>query len=414
MNIIIANKGKEELLKSDFVINKYKCASGVYTINAIINTISSLDVEYLILDQTAVTDLDKSESLERLVAAIDTNKIYIYLNKESMDDYILICTLINIGIYNFESNIKSLNVLIKNPKTLEDVTSYRNVISSRNSKRKKEVAESRPLTEEEISAKINDYMDKNGIKKKEAKKYNNYLFQLFNGFIIYPIITLALALLYYYFTTYIDKIVSPIDGFKEGLNTKIIGNLITPLFLLAIVLGLLIMFSIDKVYDKIIKERKNVYRKIMLLPVLINFAIFSLDFYLFHFIEKITSNYDFMLNEYMINGVGSVVFGSAILLMGDYLIHNLFIKKNTVEFERVLENNYKWWEAIDVAFIILFTIISAAYVVLSTSFENIALTPIISGIFHSVAVCIVAAILSIKTIILNFTYKMRMNKKKKK
>lgn len=413
MNIIVANEQKADLLKSNFTLSEYKCATGKYTIKAIINTLANIDVDCFVIDETAVEDLGVSTSLEKLIKSINPKKIYLYLTKESMEDYILVCTLINIGIYNFESNIRDLNALLETPKTLEDVTVYRRVLSSKNTSRKSNVdISTRPLTEEEMSAKINDYMKANGIKKKEKTKYNNYLFQLFNGFIVYPILTFILTLLYYYYTNNIERIVEPIPGFKDGLSTIIIGKIITPLFLLAIVLGLLIMFIVDKVYDKIIKERTSVYRKLMLLPVLINFSIFALDFYVFHFIGNICSNYNFILNKYMIKGMESVAFGSSILLMSDYLIHNLFIKKNTLEFEKVLENGYKWWEGIDVAFIIFFAIISVAYIVLSTSFESLPLTSIISDTFHSKTICAAAILLSIKTIVFNFSYKIITKKER--
>ena len=120
MNVIVANEKSNELASLN--VDIIKSVSGVFDALEIVEMFRSFFYNKLILDVTALKGQQDIRSYEVIAQGLDVDKV-IFLMPEGSK----LCTasflsrLINLGIYNFTSNINGVNYLIKKTNTLKDV-----------------------------------------------------------------------------------------------------------------------------------------------------------------------------------------------------------------------------------------------------------------------------------------------------
>ena len=120
MNVIVSNSQQNALANLD--IDVIKSISGEYDVNEIVEMFKSFFYSKMILDVTALKEYNTINTYEVLTSGLDPDKI-IFLLPEGSN----LCTpnflsqLINLGVYNFTTNIKGIKYLLKKPNTLQDV-----------------------------------------------------------------------------------------------------------------------------------------------------------------------------------------------------------------------------------------------------------------------------------------------------
>jgi len=128
VNVIVANKKQNELSSLD--IDVIKSLNGEYEVPELIEMFKSFFYSKMILDVTAIKNYDSLGTYEELVKGLDSNKIIFLLPEGSK-----LCTpnflshLIDIGIYNFTTDLNGVNYLLKKPNTLNDVEHIKKMVN---------------------------------------------------------------------------------------------------------------------------------------------------------------------------------------------------------------------------------------------------------------------------------------------
>ena len=114
MNVIIANEHQNELANLD--IDVIKSISGTYDASEIVEMFKSFFYSKMVLDVTALKEFSDLKVYDLLVRGLDPAKIIFLLPEGSK-----LCTpnflshLIEIGIYNFTTNLNGVRYLLKKP-----------------------------------------------------------------------------------------------------------------------------------------------------------------------------------------------------------------------------------------------------------------------------------------------------------
>ena len=112
MNIIVANRNSSILNSLD--IDIIKSLNGEFTIAEIVQLFSNFFFEKIIIDITAIKDIEGEGQLSYLTENIEPNKIIIY---DSIQDEQLMYTLQSGGIYNIAHTKDEILELYNSPKT---------------------------------------------------------------------------------------------------------------------------------------------------------------------------------------------------------------------------------------------------------------------------------------------------------
>ena len=112
MNIIVANKNSSILNSLD--IDIIKSLNGEFTIAEIVQLFSNFFFEKLIIDITAIKDIEADGQLSYLTTNIEPNKIIIY---DNIQDEQLMYILQSSGIYNIAHSKDEILELYNNPRT---------------------------------------------------------------------------------------------------------------------------------------------------------------------------------------------------------------------------------------------------------------------------------------------------------
>jgi len=120
MNVIVANEKQNELANLD--VDIIKNMTGLYDVKEIVETFKSFFYSRMILDVTALKDYKEIQTYELLSKELGADKI-IFLLPEGSN----LCTpnflshLIDLGIYNFTTNINGVKYLLNKPNTIKEV-----------------------------------------------------------------------------------------------------------------------------------------------------------------------------------------------------------------------------------------------------------------------------------------------------
>ena len=128
MNVIVANKKQNELASLD--IDIIKSLNGEYATNELIDTFKTFFYNKMILDVTAIKNYTELETYSELSKGLDISKIIFLLPAGSK-----LCTpnflshLIDMGIYNFTTDLNGVKYLLKKSNTLNDVEHIKNMVN---------------------------------------------------------------------------------------------------------------------------------------------------------------------------------------------------------------------------------------------------------------------------------------------
>ncbi len=120
MNVIIANEKSD--IFSTLDIDIIKSINGIYDTNELSAMFKSFFYSRMIIDVTAFKLFEDISTYASLVKELDASKIILFLKEGSA-----VCTsnflskLIDLGIYNFTTNIEGIKYLLNKPNTLDDV-----------------------------------------------------------------------------------------------------------------------------------------------------------------------------------------------------------------------------------------------------------------------------------------------------
>lgn len=123
MNVIIANKYKDELATLD--IEVIKRMDGVFSADELIDIFQNFFFNKMILDLTALEDYTDLRNIQKLSIALDMNKVILLLPPEpGFTAASNLSKLIAMGIYNFTASIDGIMYLYNNPNSYRDVAQY--------------------------------------------------------------------------------------------------------------------------------------------------------------------------------------------------------------------------------------------------------------------------------------------------
>lgn len=123
MNVIIANKYKDELATLD--IEVIKRMDGVFSADELIDIFQNFFFNKMILDLTALEDYTDLRNIQKLSIALDMNKVILLLPPEpGFTAASNLSKLIAMGIYNFTASIEGIMYLYNNPNSYRDVAQY--------------------------------------------------------------------------------------------------------------------------------------------------------------------------------------------------------------------------------------------------------------------------------------------------
>lgn len=131
MNVIIANKYREELATLDIEI--IKSLTGEFTVEEIIDTFKNIFFQRMILDVTALKGYQDIKTLQKLSLSLDMDRVILLLeNVPEVTNPEYLSDLISMRIYNFTMNVDGVKYLYDNPNSYRDVAQYHQLDTNHN------------------------------------------------------------------------------------------------------------------------------------------------------------------------------------------------------------------------------------------------------------------------------------------
>ncbi|MBR4619297.1 MAG: hypothetical protein IKO49_08335 [Bacilli bacterium] len=126
MNVIIGNERQEELSTLD--IDVIKSITGQFDALEIVSIFKNFYFNKMILDATSIKEYLNSSNIEKIVTALDPNKIILFLPKTSeASSQSYLSKLVDMGLYNFTNNLEGVKYLITHNNTYDDVAQVKQV-----------------------------------------------------------------------------------------------------------------------------------------------------------------------------------------------------------------------------------------------------------------------------------------------
>ena len=113
MIVIVSNKQKSVLDNAN--IDAIKDLNGVFNVQDLINNFKNYFFTKMVIDATSIVDFTNPDVLKQLASGIGSEKLVVLLPPKPEPPLRFLETLVNIGIYNFSTNIDELINLISNP-----------------------------------------------------------------------------------------------------------------------------------------------------------------------------------------------------------------------------------------------------------------------------------------------------------
>ncbi len=173
MNVIIANKYKDELSSLD--IDVIKRLDGEFSIDTIIDTFANFYFNRMILDITAIKDSLNIAVIQKLSASLDASKIILFLSDDPRINNAYLSKIISLGIYNFTKDITGVTYLMENPNSYRDVAQYHDLAMN----------DERTLKQSKIGAGFAPNMQNanasNMVQQQATQPFNAFMGPSFNG-----------------------------------------------------------------------------------------------------------------------------------------------------------------------------------------------------------------------------------------
>jgi len=119
MNVIVSNRQKEVLDNAN--IDAIKDLNGLFNVSDLINNFKNYFFSKMIIDATSIVNFTNQEVLKELVDGIGAEKLIILLPEKPKAPKKFLAILVNLGIYNFTSNIDDVVKFLQKPNTYDDV-----------------------------------------------------------------------------------------------------------------------------------------------------------------------------------------------------------------------------------------------------------------------------------------------------
>ena len=417
MLIIITNKYKEIIANSVFKKTSYKCASGYLNSNMFVSNLKSFEIDNLVIDVTAIREVEAVETWETFKELIDPNKIFVLLDASkqySNPDFF--ATLVKAGIYNFSKKPDELSDMIENPKTYEEVEIY--VQRSTKEKEKREVAKEKyevlEKNHDEHQKEMQEYIkmsQREGFNEKEQPKYFDR--QLIIGGIHLPLMTICLTVLFFTITSVFLETVSYESFIGQFLYAEIMGtslNMIVLIELMVVYVFVLIYFV---VLDEKIKRMHVSRGKFIIIPFAMLFTIIFTDYYVFGILSSLLTIESEILSFVDYGAFAAIVVG--IIIFGYYLKMYIASTKK-VEFDKALADRKTILEIIMIVIMIITMILPVVNKLFDTFLSDASITNTINSIAGNSALnmtLIVGAIISTGLIVSSAVLKKEFVEKKK-
>lgn len=146
MNVIVGNQQENALDKLD--IDVIKSITGCYEGHVLVEMFRTFYFNKMVLDVTALKHYENINSYKELISGLEADKIIFYIPENTK-----LCTakflyeLVNIGIYNFTSNLEGIKYLIKHSNTYKEVEYIKKLVEGPTTT-SNEAAEETPQKEE--------------------------------------------------------------------------------------------------------------------------------------------------------------------------------------------------------------------------------------------------------------------------
>ena len=119
MIVIVSNKQKSALDNAN--IDAIKDLNGLFNVQDLINNFKNYFFTRMVIDATSIVDFTNPDVLKQLANGIGSEKLVVLLPPKPEPPLKFLETLVNIGIYNFSTNIEELVKLIENPLDYDSV-----------------------------------------------------------------------------------------------------------------------------------------------------------------------------------------------------------------------------------------------------------------------------------------------------
>ena len=129
MNVIVSNE--QDALLSNLDVDVIKCVNGLYSVNDLSMMFNDLFYNKLIIDVTAIKDYRAINTFSELGKKMSLDKIILFIPEGNA-----ICTpsflsqLVDIGVYNFTTNVDGIKYLLQKSNTYNDVAYIKNMANS--------------------------------------------------------------------------------------------------------------------------------------------------------------------------------------------------------------------------------------------------------------------------------------------
>ena len=108
MNVIVSNKYQNMLATLD--IDVIKSINGEFTVEELVSQFQSFYFNKMIIDITAIKGYEEITVMQNLSVNFDMSKVILLLDdSEKVNSPVYISQLISMGIYNFTSDINTVN-----------------------------------------------------------------------------------------------------------------------------------------------------------------------------------------------------------------------------------------------------------------------------------------------------------------
>lgn len=124
MNVIVTNKQKNIIDNAN--IDVYKELNGFFKVDDLINYFKNYFFTKMIIDATSIVEFANPAVLKKLAEGIGSEKLILLLPQKPEPPRKFLEILINLGIYNFSSDINDVVNFLQKPNTYENVKIYLN------------------------------------------------------------------------------------------------------------------------------------------------------------------------------------------------------------------------------------------------------------------------------------------------
>ena len=296
MIVVIANKLKDVIEKSELTQLEHKIANGVFSSSDCVRTLEKMNFDYLILDVTAIKNCYEISAWKEFKNFFDPTRTLILLEEtKSQSNYSFLSMLITMGYYNFAKTAEDLFQLMKTPNTYEMVSKYQQMAMAMKDKK------------ENAAIKIGDY--ERGIAEKqdmmqdymkryqegefdEAKIPKSFGYQIKVGLLVLPFLTILSTMIFYLLESWLGQVIKLDSNLGKNLFQDYYGIGLNPITLLGLFIALLLFAFYYTHLTSEIKRRQMTNGKFIILPFAIYTFLFIGEYHLLGSFEKL---YDYLL-----------------------------------------------------------------------------------------------------------------------